>query len=119
MTLGTAVAMPDQLILFGVLHFLGVSMMLFALLRKALEHIPTVWGIAGSLLLFLVTMPLSQGWIGLGPFPTDVTPGTVHKSFVSAGILWGWFFLRRLLSSVSLVFPVFSRQFLGKILEIG
>ena len=68
MTLGTAVAMPDQLILFGVLHFLGVSMMLFALLRKALEHIPTVWGIAGSLLLFLVTMPLSQGWIGLGPF---------------------------------------------------
>jgi len=67
MTIATAVAMPSQLILFGVLHFLGAAMLLYALLHKLLEKIPTVWGMAGSAVLFILLQNVSRGWIGLGP----------------------------------------------------
>ena len=67
MTLGTALVMPDQLILFGVLHFLGAAMMIFALLKKLLDKVSTAWGLRLSLLLFLLFQNVSYGWIGLGP----------------------------------------------------
>ena len=31
LTLGTLLAMPDQLIAFGILHFMGAAMLLFAI----------------------------------------------------------------------------------------
>ena len=67
MTIVTAIAMPSQLILFGVLHFLGAAMLIFALLHKLLEKISTAWGLRLSLLLFLLFQNVSRGWIGFGP----------------------------------------------------
>lgn len=47
--------MREQMIWFGVLHFLAVSILLFALLRPALDRIPPLAGVIASFLLLAMT----------------------------------------------------------------
>ena len=63
LTLVTGLVMPGQLILFGILHFFGASMMLYALLSPLLERIPTLPGLLGSVFLFLVTWTVYSGYL--------------------------------------------------------
>ena len=73
MTVATAVAMPTQLIRFGILHLLGSSMVLFALLRPLLDKIPLRVGLPAGVLLFLLTFQLPFGHrLGLGPLSLPV-----------------------------------------------
>ena len=44
MTLCTYFFMPSQVIWFGVLHFLGISMMLYYLIRKSVNKAPALIG---------------------------------------------------------------------------
>ncbi len=43
-------------IMFGILHFLGVSMMLFGLGQKLFDLLPSVVGLAVSIILYILTM---------------------------------------------------------------
>ncbi len=63
LTVVTALFIPSQLILFGILHFFGSMMMLYALLRPLLEKVPTMAGLLGSTLLFFLTWPIFSGFI--------------------------------------------------------
>ena len=63
LTVVTALFIPSQLILFGILHFFGSMMMLYALLRPLLEKVPTMVGLLGSTLLFFLTWPIFSGFI--------------------------------------------------------
>lgn len=63
LTLVTGLVMPSQFIIFGILHFFGAAMMLYALLSPLLERIPTLPGLAGSVLLFLLTWTIYSGFI--------------------------------------------------------
>lgn len=65
LTLVTYFALPSQLILFGILHFFGVAMILYAVLKKPLSKIPPLWGFVGSMLLFCVTFDVYYGVIGI------------------------------------------------------
>ena len=38
---------------FGILHLLSVSMLLYAALRKALDHVPVLWGACSCILLYV------------------------------------------------------------------
>jgi len=60
----TRLIIPGQLILFGILHFFGTAMMLFALIRPLAERIPAFWGTAVSVLLAVITRELYSGYIG-------------------------------------------------------
>lgn len=51
-------------ILFGILHFLGVSMMLFGLGQKLFDLLPSWVGIALSVLLFVLTMNVKMTYDG-------------------------------------------------------
>lgn len=106
MTIVTLLAMPEQRILFGVLHFLGLSMILAAVLHPLLERIPTWAGIAGSLLLFAATSRISWGRLGIGTFSVGLPSflyrtnllfplGFHNASFFSSDYypLLPWFFL--------------------------
>lgn len=53
-------------IMFGILHFLGISMMIFGLCQKFFDSIPSVVGIIVSILLFIMTIGVRSGYIGLG-----------------------------------------------------
>lgn len=65
LTAGTLMLMPSQTILFGVLHMLGVSIVLGSFLKKFLEKIPAAFGLVLSFGMFLAFWPLaSQSIVG-------------------------------------------------------
>ena len=80
LTVVTALFVPDQLIVFGLLHFLGVAVLLTTLLKPLLERIPTAGGIVGMLVLFLLTDHLYDGWFGLTPQLSIALPDCLYRS---------------------------------------
>lgn len=75
MTVFTALFMPDQLIAFGILHCLGVCMMLYPLLEKLSDRIPARIGVPVLAFLFLLTCQISSGNLGIdGILSFDLPP---------------------------------------------
>jgi len=61
MTAATAICLPSQTIVFGVLHCLGLCMLLYPLLRRAVERIPPRLGLFLFFLLFLCCFRIATG----------------------------------------------------------
>ncbi len=79
-TLVTALIVPDLLIVFGLLHFLGIAVLLAVPLKKLFERIPPVWGMGVSLLLFWLFYHVQSGWIGLTPQLSLRVPDVLYQS---------------------------------------
>ena len=60
----TLFVVPDERIVFGILHMLSVCMILFGLLQKPMEKLPLWAGILATALLFYVTFPVTAGLVG-------------------------------------------------------
>ena len=60
-TLVTTFLMPAQQITFGILHFLGVCMILCGLLERPLKKLPTIPGLVIAVLLTVLTWNLYDG----------------------------------------------------------
>ncbi len=76
-TLVTVVILPrfgitGAEIVFGVLHLLSVSMLLYALLKKPLGKVPTSAGIVAMLVLFAVTYTVQSGKLLWLELPNDL-----------------------------------------------
>lgn len=73
MTLGTYFFMPSQVIWFGVLHFLGASMIIYHFFRKSVRKAPALLGAVISLAIYLCLYGLPSGSIMFGnlPVPSD------------------------------------------------
>ena len=56
---------PQAPVLFGILHFLGVSMMIYAIGEKIILKIPAKIGIVLCLVLFILTYGVMWGYLGL------------------------------------------------------
>lgn len=105
MTAATAIAMPDLIILFGILHLMGLCMIFSGLLRPLLDKIPRKWGVVLFALLYILTIDLPNGgWLGLkGLFAVQITTtnpylfpfGLLVPGFYSSDYypLIPWFFL--------------------------
>ncbi|NLZ80925.1 MAG: DUF1624 domain-containing protein [Clostridiales bacterium] len=76
----TYVALPEEFIAFGILHFLGISIILFGLLKKLIDKIPNSIGAIGSVFLFLVTKGVSRGFIGIGDIKLVELPYVFYNS---------------------------------------
>ena len=63
-TVATRLVVPQETILFGVLHMLALCMILFGLLQKPLSRLPVWAGFAGCLVLAVLTWGLNA------PYPT-------------------------------------------------
>ena len=63
-TLVTLIAMPDELILFGVLTCIGLCMLITQALRGLLEKCNSFFGAAASFLLFAFFYGLPRGFLG-------------------------------------------------------
>ena len=85
LTVVTAVAMPSELILFGVLHLNACAVLLTWLLRRVLEKIPAGVGLAVSALLYLVTNQLPYGYLGFEGLHLAAVPDTLYQG--------NWFWL--------------------------
>lgn len=80
MTIGTWVAMPDQLIKFGILHFLGLVRIVFGLLEKPLKKIKPEIGFVAFMLLFLLTKTVPEGFVGIGDIKLFRLPEVLYGS---------------------------------------
>jgi len=97
--------MPELPIYFGILHFLGSSMILFALLRTLLDKVFAGLGFLLGLLLFVATMGVYfWGFVGIHGLWTWQVPAAwadnmwlLPLGFAHAGVdhfpLLPWFFL--------------------------
>lgn len=60
-TLVTVVFLPEERILFGILHFLSCAMLLFGCIQKPIRRIPMVVGLAVCVVLYLATFQVDEG----------------------------------------------------------
>ena len=79
LTVATAVAMPEEVIWFGVLHLLGCAALLTCLLYPALEKLPPLAGVMGSAVLFALLNQLPQGWLGFEGTHLAALPAAWYK----------------------------------------
>ncbi len=81
LTFVTAVALPGETIVFGVLHFLGIAAMIYGFIGDFTERIPWVIGLVVFLLLFAVTYNIPRGYMGFeGVFSLNV-PGEMYGHY--------------------------------------
>lgn len=81
MTFVTAVVMPSELILFGVLHFLGIAAMIYGFVGKYTEYIPWAIGLIVFALLFAFTFNLPRGYLGFEGIFTIYLPGGMYSYY--------------------------------------
>lgn len=81
-TFVTLLAMPEQIIIFGILHFMGAAMIIGGLLFYKLKKVPAKAGIVVSLMLFLLTYNIHNGYIGLFNFKTNIPLFLSDKYFL-------------------------------------
>ena len=74
--------MPSQLILFGILHCLGVAMMLYPLLAPLVERLPVWAGVLLSAALYLLTAGIGQRVLGFGPFTVPLPDALYDCGFL-------------------------------------
>ncbi|MCL2578613.1 MAG: DUF1624 domain-containing protein [Oscillospiraceae bacterium] len=77
-TLFTLNLMPDLPIYFGILHFMGSGMILFALLNRAYDKLPAALGLLTASILFVLTLGAGSGYVGI--------PGLFEINYPAA---WG------------------------------
>lgn len=84
-TLVTYLAVPEDLIVFGILHFLSVCMILYGLLKPFADRFRFSWAaVAACALLFLLTRGVPLGYVGLSPRLGVLLPGSLSQA--------GWLF---------------------------
>ncbi len=65
-TFVTAYVTPDSPDVFGILHCLGVCMMIYGLFESVFQRVPTFVGITACVFLFMITFNFKTGYGGLG-----------------------------------------------------
>lgn len=80
----TAVFMPEDLIVFGVLTLIGSCMILTALLKSCLQKIPPTVGLVVSFVLFAFTKHVNAGYVGMFKYQLAQLPGWLYQNYVTA-----------------------------------
>lgn len=75
----TAVFLPSETILYGVLHFLGTAILITAAIALVLKRIPPIPGIAVCLFAAFLFQNISTGKIGIGSI-TTILPSWLYSS---------------------------------------
>ncbi|NMC56594.1 MAG: DUF1624 domain-containing protein [Eubacteriaceae bacterium] len=81
-TFVTLLVMPEQIIIFGILHFFGLAMIIGGLLFDKIKKIPAKTGIIISFILFLLTYNLFNGYIGMFGYEIALPQFLTNKYFL-------------------------------------
>lgn len=80
LTAATLFFIPQEAIYFGILHFMGMAMLLFALLRPALDKLSAFFGLILSVALFAATYHLPDGYLGFDGLFKLALPGWLYAN---------------------------------------
>ena len=80
LTVVTALVLPEQIILFGVLHLLGTAMLLTAMLRPWLQKLPAGISAAVCFGLFLLFKGVPRGFAGLADIKIWLLPQSLYQA---------------------------------------
>ena len=80
----TALFMPEELIVFGVLTLIGSSMLLVGAAKPALQKVPAPLGLILSAGLFIFTRPVNSGSVGLLDHPLLSLPEGLYSNYITA-----------------------------------
>jgi uncharacterized membrane protein len=78
----TLYAYPDQLIVFGILHCLGASMLIYAVFAPLFRGFPSPVGFVLALLLVFATWNVVSGVFGIGSFSVRLPSFLYETSFL-------------------------------------
>lgn len=70
---------PDELIRFGILHFLCIAMLLTTALKRPLDKIKPLVGMIVFLILFMLFYGIPYGYIGILGFPLVHLPEALYQ----------------------------------------
>ncbi len=73
-TVITLVFMPQERVLFGILHFIGTAMLLAAFCLPLLKKIPPWIGAIACTVFFLFIKGVSRGFVGFADYPLFYLP---------------------------------------------
>lgn len=82
MTVVTYFFMPSEKILFGILTFTGAAMLLLILLSKMLEKSPAWIGLAGNILMFILTRNVNRGIFGFETLQLGKVPAILYRGLL-------------------------------------
>ena len=83
-TVVTAIAMPDSIIIHGVLSLLGTAMLVTIPLEKLFARIPPVVGLAVNAVLFALTYNVCNGTVGFGDTVLFCLPDFLYANHMTA-----------------------------------
>lgn len=78
-TLVTAIFLPSELVLFGILNLIGCSILLTAFFHKQLKRIPPVLGMLLFFVLFSFTRNIDDGYLGFNSLFTLSLPDSLYQ----------------------------------------
>ena len=81
-TFVTAFVMPGSPDMFGVLHCLGICMMIYGLSEKALVKLPSFLGIIICVFLFMLTYDFHRGYSGIAGLLRFKMPSELYSTSV-------------------------------------
>lgn len=111
-TLVTYLFFPEQIIVFGILHMLSISMVLYGILKPVIAKIPEILGIIICLTLFVLTFKITLGKIG----PFSLPLGIYKYNFLfPVGICSYKFYSADYFPLLPWVFIFFLGSFIGSI----
>lgn len=121
MTVFTFFFMRDQLIVFGILHMLGVSMMLYALILPLIKKIPSIYVSIAAIVLFILTYNIPDGYLGIGEFLKFPMPDVLYqtKFLFPLGFIANGFYSSDYFSLLPWFFAFVAGSGFGRILKSG
>ena len=121
-TLATWLVIPDDVIVFGILHFLAVCMVLCGLLLPVIDRFGFSWiQVAVCAVLFLFTMNVGRGFLGPGGPLAFVLPEAFYSTdwLAPLGMYSANFHSADYFSLLPWVFVYFAGVFVGKLAKAG
>ncbi len=108
---------PTETIRFGILHMLSIAMIAFGLLRKVTAMIPMAVGLIVNILLFVLTLNLKSGYIGIPFLFTHYLPTEWYSSgyFFGLGLPGNDFISSDYFPLMPWLFLFFAGGFLGRL----
>lgn len=121
-TLVTYFVVPQDVIVFGILHFLAVCMILYGLLKPISDRFRFSWvQIAACAALFLCTKGISRGYLGLSPQLGVMLPDVLYRTnwLAPLGIFNSKFVSSDYFALLPWIFVFAAGTFLGKLAAQG